>query len=56
MFVIVCRYIGLDAGVMGTFQYEFQDKIQCESAIKVMEKRFSKTLVNVEGYCQQVRK
>lgn len=41
-------------GGMASFQYEFKDKVQCENAVKVMEKRFSNS--NVKGYCQEVRK
>lgn len=57
LFVIVAKgFYGSYAGGLASFQYEFKDKIQCENALKVMEKRFDHGTSYFNGYCQEVKK
>ncbi|MEK2647348.1 hypothetical protein [Bdellovibrio sp. BCCA] len=59
LFVMV-MFDEIHSGGLGTFQYEFSDKTQCENSLTVMKRRFENSLkatdVKVIGYCQEVRK
>lgn len=39
-----------------SFQHEFKDKVQCESALEAISKNFTQVSVNVTGYCLEVKK